>query len=213
MSNKDKGEEMSNEIFNWTTLACAIITIAFNYIAERRRNRNDKVWKEKIEKKEKESELKIDRMNCSNDFSKVMIKKEMFVEVLSEAEDLDDIDKKNMSEDQIRVIQRSNAKIIRRIFNNAVSFYNELDEFCSKVIEGTYIAEDYIRKDVSVSVLDFAKMQPQYYNSIKNLYRVYKVPGFTPFKRHRLKNIDKFIDRYLHHHKGILDNAWTDYGF
>lgn len=73
MSNKDKGEEMSNEIFNWTTLACAIITIAFNYIAERRRNSNDKVWKEKIEKKEKESELKIDRMNCSNDFSKVMI--------------------------------------------------------------------------------------------------------------------------------------------
>jgi len=115
---------MGDHVYNWTIAICAVLTIIINF--EFYRSNRDKDWKEKIESKERDSEAKIDRMNCSNDFSKVMMKKEVFVETLAEAGDLEDIDKQKMSAAEIKAVQKSNDKIIRRIYIGYSPFYMSL---------------------------------------------------------------------------------------
>ena len=125
-------------------------------------------------------------------------------------EDLVKIDKKNINKPDFQKQFITNKKIIRRGHKLVINFFNELEGFCSKLVDNTYTCDEHIKKDIVPSIRKYVEFQPVIYRLIKNNYKDYYVDGFVSFDKRKLKNIDKFIDKYLKNHKSTIDKIRRD---
>jgi len=206
--------DINTKLTMWSlgiSLVNATITIGLNLFWNIKRESNDQEWKKKIEDKEVENEAKLDRIQCASDFKEVISKKELMTDVFSELDDLTDLTIEQTRKPEYVKLYSANKKIIRRCYNRCLSFYNELDDFCSKIVDDTYNCDDFIQKDVKQSVLDFALMQPEFYSAVKDCYKAYHVDSFVRFDMRRLRNIDKFIDKYLATQKNRIEQKRREF--
>ncbi len=125
------------------------------------------------------------RTKATTGFKKILDKKELFEECLTDLVTLEDDVSDNLRQ-----------KTFSKAYTKYTALYNEIEEFCGEVLDGAIKSKKYIKGSVYNSLCQYAKLQVNFYTQLKQYSETHKLAPIRKIGIGSFINYDKFLIKY-----------------
>ncbi|WP_252214681.1 hypothetical protein [Clostridium sp. VAP41] len=138
-----------------------------------------------VRKERKRVESKEQRLKASNAFKQITRKKEEFEEYSVE-----------LPSSEENVTKEYRQKVFSKTKTKYTAIYNEIEEFCSEINDGAIESEKYIRDNVLNVLCQYAKLQVEFYVTLKEYSDNFSLDGIRKPDIGAFTNYDELLKKY-----------------
>lgn len=152
---------------------------------------NDRNSKEQDALRNKANRLEVDAM-----YEKVRVKRIEFEEVLNEYALVYTKTEEN-NEQIAEADQLRSTYLLLKSKTKYAMFYNEIEAFCSRLVDGTINSEEYIKNEVLPSLKKDAVRQAQFFGTLNEKARKLDLPPIPKPEPAAFRNYNIIINKYF----------------
>lgn len=125
------------------------------------------------------------RTKATTGFKQILNKRELFEECLADLVTLEN-----------NVSKELRQKTFSKAYTKYTALYNEIEEFCGEVLDGSIKSKNYIKGSVYNSLCEYAKLQIEFYVQLRQYSEKYSLEPIRKISIGSFINYDQFLIKY-----------------